>query len=94
MNSKVNWVDALPEKAIAQKKRKAVAKKPRFWYIMKQLKQNPGKWANVINYHNRFTATNAATTFRNNGFEAAVRKSPGGWYKVFARYVDESSANK
>lgn len=87
----VKWVETLPSKGLAQKKRKSTKKpkKPRFWNIMELLKQNPGQWANVINYHSRFTAANAATTFRNNGFESAVRKAPGGWYKVFARYVPE-----
>lgn len=88
MPVKMQWVESLPAKNVRKKKAKPAAKKPRFFLIMNQLKQHPGHWANVINYHNRFQAVNAATTFRNNGFQAAVRKGPGGWYKVFARYVE------
>lgn len=85
----VKWVETLPEKAKVNKKRKtAKVKKPRFWNTMRLLRANPGQWANVMNYHNRFTATNAATTFRNNGFQAAIRKGPGGWYRVYARFVE------
>lgn len=88
MKVKMQWVDELPAKGVRKKKSKSAVKKPRFFNIMNQLKQHPNQWANVINYHNRFQAVNAATTFRNNGFQSAVRKAPGGWYKVFARFVE------
>lgn len=76
----VKWVEQVP-------KRTSTTRVPRFYPQMLALRQHPGKWANVVNYQKRFTAVNAATTFRNNGFQAAVRKSPGGWYRVYARYV-------
>lgn len=79
--STVKWVEQVP------RTRKSSKRRPRFYSQMTELQQQPGRWANVINYHSRFKATNAATTFRNNGFQAAVRKTPGGWYKVYARYV-------
>lgn len=78
MSTEVTWVKA---------RKKPAKRRPRFYPQMKALMSNPGIWANVVNYQNRFTATNAATTFRNNGFQAAVRKSPGNWYRVYARYV-------
>lgn len=79
----INWTAELPS-STRQKPKK---RRPRFYSQMQALKGNPGVWANVINYQSRYTATNAATTFRVNGFQAAVRKAPNGWYRVFARYA-------
>lgn len=86
MPNTIKWVEDIPQARI--QRRSPAKRRPRFYSEMQELKKRPGAWANVINYKSRFTATNAATTFRNNGFEAAVRKSPGGWYKVYARYVE------
>lgn len=82
----IRWVAEVPE-ARAQKQRKKPKRKQRFVSEMKQLRERPGQWANVINYQSRYTATNAATTYRSKGFQAAVRKAPSGWYRVYARYV-------
>lgn len=84
----IRWVAEVPEARQVSKRKKTKKSRQRFQSEMKQLRERPGQWANVINYQSRFTATNAATTFRNNGFQAAVRKAPGGWYRVFARFVE------
>lgn len=85
----IRWVAEVP--GVQQNKRKKIKKRKsrqRFQKEMNQLRERPGQWANVVNYQSRFTATNAATTLRNNGFQAAVRKSHNGWYRVFARFTE------
>lgn len=88
MPTTIKWVEDIPQPQIVR--RKATKRRPRFYSEMQELKKRPGHWANIINYKSRYTATNAATTLRNNGFEAAVRKSPGGWYKVYARFAESN----
>lgn len=78
----LKWVDQIPSP------NRGSTRIPRFLPQMAALRRNPGKWANVVNYQKRYTAVNAATTFRNKGFQAAVRKSSGGWYRVYARFVE------
>lgn len=79
MGTTIEWVEQVPART--------VRRRARFVEEMEQLKSRPGVWANVVSYPNRFTATNAATTFRNKGFQTAVRKVSDNLYRVFARYI-------
>lgn len=62
---------------------------------IEELKANPGRWANVERYRERWQANNDAVKVRSGkyglGFEATFRQVDNGLFILYARYVGYTS---
>lgn len=80
----IKWVDVLPPR---------IGGKPsKLTNIVRTLKGNPGRWAEVAAFNNIRQVRTLSGSLRSKGLQVSVRKAGGGWTRVYARYNSPVSA--
>lgn len=72
------WVETLPPRTGGKRNRLA--------YMIRTLKSNPNKWAEVAVFNKMTEVRTLSSRLRGYGLQVAQRRAGGGWTRVFARY--------
>lgn len=80
----LKWVENIPPRHGGKQSKVA--------YIVRTLKANPNKWAEVAAFNKTPAIRTFCSTLRKYGIQVSVRKAGGGWTRVYARYNSSAVA--
>lgn len=87
------WVDTIPPRSNGNvnARRKSGSK---FRRLVKVLKENPNRWAEVASFQQRNKHRAMAQRLRDAGLQVSVRQVGGGWTRVYARFNTFAASTK